>query len=73
MADIIYKYLDGMPGTVNAAVTVNTDGSYTVFMNPAASVEQLHDTCGHELDHIFGNDFDKEKKASEIEAERKMA
>lgn len=51
----------------NEAVTVNEDGSYTIFINARLNREQQIKSYYHAMNHIAGEDFDK-KNVQEIEA-----
>ena len=64
--DVSIHYVD-LPPKVNAVSTVNEDGSYSVFVNPAASAEQQKRSGAHELAHIAGNDFDCVREVSDLE------
>lgn len=52
---------------INEAVTVNEDGSYTIFINARLNREQQIKSYYHAMKHIVGEDFEKEN-AQEIEA-----
>lgn len=52
----------------NEAVTVNEDGSYTIFINARLNREQQLMSYYHAMKHIAGEDFDKEN-VQEIEKE----
>ena len=50
----------------NEAVTVNEDGSYTIFINARLNREQQIKSYYHAMKHIVGEDFEK-KNVQEIE------
>lgn len=43
----------------NEAVTVNEDGSYTIFINARLAKEQQIKSYYHAMKHILGEDFEK--------------
>lgn len=43
----------------NEAVTVNEDGSYTIFINARLTKEQQTRSYFHAMKHILGEDFEK--------------
>lgn len=51
----------------NEAVTVNEDGSYTIFINARLNREQQIKSYYHAMKHITGEDFEK-ANVQEIEA-----
>ncbi|NLV98142.1 MAG: hypothetical protein GX043_12570 [Desulfovibrionales bacterium] len=65
--DDINLQLVKMPCNIEAAVTTNNDGSYTVFVNKNISVEQQKEAILHELRHIERGDFLCNEGADEIE------
>lgn len=59
MIDYQIRLVPFPTGKVQEAVTENTDGSYTIFVNKnLASIEQRR-RCLHALKHIVGQDFEK--------------
>lgn len=66
--DDINVQLVKMPCKIDAAVTANEDGSYTMFVNRNISAEQQKEAVMHELRHINCGDFFCDKDADEIEA-----
>lgn len=52
--------------STNEAVTVNEDGSYTIFINARLNREQQIKSYYHAMKHITGKDFEKEN-VQEIE------
>lgn len=65
MENVRIVYLD-MPATVKAYTLFNDD-YYTIVLNQNLSREQNLISYYHELDHIYGNDFDKTIPVSLIE------
>lgn len=53
---------------VNAATTLNDDGSYSIFINIQLSDEKRIESYLHELKHIRNKDFEK-KDIQRIEFE----
>lgn len=45
--------------TVPSAVTINEDGSFTIFINAQLSHEKQKKCYLHELHHILNNDFER--------------
>lgn len=64
--DIFVKLLD-IP--CNEAVTENSDGSFTIFVNQTLDRSGRIRAVAHALKHIRRNDFASDLTASEIEAE----
>lgn len=58
-SDLFVHLLD-MPTTVKEAITQNPDGSYTVILNSRLSRETQFNAFVHAVEHIKGNDFEKE-------------
>ncbi len=52
----------------NEAVTINEDGSYTIFINARLTKEQQIKSYYHAMKHILGEDFEK-LNVQEIEKE----
>lgn len=68
LPDINLNYLDFPKGKTHEAVTLNEDGSYTVFIDAKLSQEERAKKYLHALTHIIGEDFGKEN-VQEIEKE----
>ena len=64
--EIFVHYIDHLGN--NEAVTINEDGSYSIFLDPALSYEMQHEKYEHALRHIQNHDFEKEN-VQEIEAQ----
>lgn len=56
--------------TARETVTLNEDGSYSIFINARMSHEMQLKAYEHALDHIKNNDFYADRSVQEIEAER---
>lgn len=56
--EIFVHYIDHLGN--NEAVTINEDGSYSIFLDPALSCEMQHEKYEHALRHIQNHDFEKE-------------
>lgn len=50
--------IDGM--LTNEAVTVNEDGSYTIFINRNLCESKRIKALNHAINHIKSNDFEKD-------------
>lgn len=61
-------YLDMAIG-IPEQVTLNDDGSYTVFLNARYSYEYLQEAMAHAMGHIRREDHYKDMSADEIERE----
>lgn len=64
--DIVVK-LRNLPSRVRAAHTENPDGSYTIIINKALSIESQRESYKHELRHIQRGDLFKNAPADCIE------
>lgn len=64
--EIFVHYIDHLGS--DEAVTVNEDGSYSVFLDPQLSPEARKKRYEHALEHIKSLDFEKEN-VQEIEAQ----
>lgn len=65
----IQVYIIDMPCTTNEYITLNEDGSYSLFLNARASYEMHRASYQHALRHIQGGDFYKNTTVQEIEKE----
>lgn len=54
--DYFIRYMEMPPG-VYAFVTTNPDGTYSMYLDPSRSFDQLLDDWTHELLHIVKDDF----------------
>ena len=54
--DYFIRYIK-LPPKIFAFVTVNPDDTYTIFLDPRRSYDQLLDDYIHELWHIIRGDF----------------
>jgi hypothetical protein len=55
----IYTQIIDMPHGLNANVTSNPDGSYTILINAKLSAEKQKELYLHEISHIQNYDFEK--------------
>ena len=58
-----------LPESVSEMVTVNEDGSVSVFINARHSYEKQCESYQHALDHIKNGDFYSDLSVQEIEAQ----
>lgn len=68
--EINVQFLD-LPESVAEMVTVNEDGTHTIFLNARLTCENQREAYLHALDHIRNNDFGSELSVQEIEAQYK--
>lgn len=61
-------YMDMAPG-IPEQITLNHDGSYTVFLNARYSFEYLQQAMAHALEHVRRADHYKGLPADQIESE----
>lgn len=54
-------------GKVKETVTLNEDGSYTIFIDVNLNAERQKESFLHAMKHIIGDDFDK-RNVNVIEA-----
>lgn len=52
-----FIYLMNLPPHIYAYVRVNSDGTYSVYLDPRRSREQQIDDWSHEIWHILNDDF----------------
>lgn len=52
-----FIYMMPMPKGIYACVVTNPDGTYSVYLDPRRSWDQLVADLDHELDHIIREDF----------------
>ena len=52
-----FVYLMPMPKGIYACVVTNPDGTYSVYLDPRRSFDQLLKDLEHELNHIIREDF----------------
>lgn len=70
MFDIQVIVMDFKTTIASESVTENSDGSYTIFINARMSLERQREAYRHALGHIYNGDFESNKSADQIEAER---
>ena len=58
-----------MPVTVSEVVTVNEDGSHSIFLNARHNYEKQRESYLHALDHIMNDDFYSDLSVQEIESQ----
>ncbi len=54
---------DGVPG----AIRLNSDNTYSVYLNPEYDINSQIDTYEHELWHIINDDLHGEKRIEDLE------
>lgn len=59
----ILQLPDGVPG----AIRLNSDDTYSVYLNPYYDFEHQLDTYEHELWHIIRNDLYGDKSIEDVE------
>jgi hypothetical protein len=52
-----FVYLMPMPKGIYACVVTNPDGTYSIYLDPRRSFDQLLKDLDHELNHIIREDF----------------
>ena len=65
----INTHLLDLPESVSEMVTVNEDGSVSIFLNARHSHEKQIESYEHAMDHIKNNDFDSDLSVQEIESQ----
>lgn len=55
-ADYFIRYMVMPPG-IYAFITLNPDGTYSMYLDPSRSYDQLLDDWEHELWHIIRDDM----------------
>ena len=63
-----YVYYQIMPPGIYACVATNPDGTYTIWLDPRRTPEQLRGDLDHELRHIIRDDFYNDLPIQIIEA-----
>ena len=63
-----YVYYRQMPPGIYACVATNPDGTFTIWLDPRRTPEQLRDDLDHELRHIVRDDFHNDLPIQIIEA-----
>jgi hypothetical protein len=63
-----FIYLMKMPPKICACVCENEDGTYTMFLDPSRSFDQIVDDYEHELWHIIRDDMHSSRPIYVIEA-----
>ena len=65
-ADYFVRVVD-LPPAVGGMVTVNEDGTFSVYINARNSEEKQKKSLAHEVKHITDEDFYSGKSVDEIE------
>ena len=63
-----FIYFKELPPGIYACVMTNTDGTYTVWLDPRRSYDQLRADFDHEMRHIIRDDFYNGLPIQRIEA-----
>lgn len=56
----IFVYLIDMPTGIRGHCNPNPDGSYTICINARLGYDEQRKVYLHELEHVRGNDFEKQ-------------
>lgn len=68
--DINVHILD-FGNSIPATVTINDDGSFSIFLNARLSYERRLEAYWHEIQHIQNQDFYSDMSVDEIESVNK--
>lgn len=52
-----FVYLVHLPPKIFACVVLNSDGTFSMYLDPRRSCEQILDDWEHEIWHILNDDF----------------
>ena len=63
-----FIYYRELPKGIYACVATNPDGTYTIWLDPRRSYDQLRDDFDHEMLHIIRGDFYNGLPIQRIEA-----
>lgn len=66
-SDFFIRYME-LPEGIFAFVTPNDDSTFSIYLDPRRSYDQLHQDFAHELRHIVRGDFYNGLPISVIEA-----
>ena len=69
MIDFNVVLIDLNSEKVREVVTVNDDGTYTIFIQNTLSFEQQQEECKHAIEHIYNDDFNRNISVDVIEIE----
>lgn len=73
MEDVFVHVIDFKNTKVSEAVTVNSDGTYSIFINSRMDDSKQIDAYNHALKHIMNDDFSKtDVDAIEYEAHKEV-
>lgn len=67
-SDYINVQILDFGNSIPAAVTINDDGSFSIFLNARLSYERRLETYWHEIRHIQNQDFYGDMSVDEMEA-----
>ena len=68
--DVFLELIDfGRNATAREAVTLNDDGTFTIFVNARISHERISEVVAHAIKHIDNGDFFDDKSVQQIELE----
>lgn len=56
-----------MPPKIYSFIRPNSDGTFSIYLNPNRSFYQQKDDVKHEIDHILNEDFYNGKPLYEVE------
>ena len=63
-----FIYYRELPPGIFACVATNPDGTYSVYLDPRRSYDQLRADFDHEVRHIINNDFYNGLPIQKVEA-----
>lgn len=63
-----FIYLRELPEGIYACVATNPDGTFTIWLDPRRSYDQLRKDLDHEIKHIIENDFYNGLPIQKVEA-----
>ena len=63
-----FIYYRELPQGIFARVATNPDGTYSVYLDPRRSYDQLRADFDHEVRHIINNDFYNGLPIQKVEA-----
>ena len=67
-SDYINVQILDFGNSIPAAVTINDDGSFSIFLNARLSYERRLEASWHEIRHIQNQDFYGDMSVDEMEA-----
>lgn len=63
-----FIYFRKLPDGIYACVATNPDGTFTIWLDPRRSYDQLRKDLDHEIKHIIENDFYNGLPIQKVEA-----